>query len=73
MTPDDRELLMLVARIDAKLDMALQRQDQQDARIDEVSKRVTHLEKARAWLLGGVAAIVFTVNVLLKYIGNNFL
>lgn len=51
------ELLILLGRLDGKMDAVLQRMEVNDKNHDEHEERITSLEKWRAYVLG-IAAIV---------------
>lgn len=51
------ELLLLLGRLDGKMDAVLQRMEANDKHRDEHEERITSLEKWRAYVLG-IAAIV---------------
>ncbi|NJL70250.1 MAG: hypothetical protein HC888_00955 [Candidatus Competibacteraceae bacterium] len=52
-----QELLLLLGRIDGKMDSVLLRLEHNDKIHDDLDKRLTSLEKWRAYILG-VAAVI---------------
>jgi hypothetical protein len=65
---DHKELYLLLGRIDGKLDQSLARHDRMEARQDALEKRLTAMEKGRSWLLGGIAVVVFSVNLIKEWV-----
>lgn len=63
---NDQSILLLVGRMDAKLDLLLLRDAKQDEAISALSDRITGLEKWQSRLLGAWALAV----ALLTYCGN---
>ena len=60
----DHQLYLMLGRIDGKLDHALQRQDKQDERAEEIERvqslhaeRIGTLERDRRWIVGIAAAL----------------
>lgn len=51
------QLLLLLGKLDGKMDAVLQRMEVNDKHHDELEERITSLEKWRAYVLG-IAAIV---------------
>ncbi|WP_142850674.1 hypothetical protein [Telmatospirillum sp. J64-1] len=51
------DLLILLGRIDGKLDAALQRQEVHEQNLKEVEARVSRLERNKAYLMGAAAAV----------------
>lgn len=54
------ELLLLLGRLDGKMDAVLQRMDINDKHHDELEQRITSLEHWRAYILG-IAAILSAI------------
>ena len=54
------ELLLLLGKLDGKMDAVLQRMDANDKTHDELDVRVTSLEHWRAYILG-IAAILSAI------------
>jgi hypothetical protein len=46
-----------LGRIDGKIDMLLARDAERQTQIDDQDKRISALEKGRAWLLGASATV----------------
>ena len=61
----DHELYLLLGRIDGKLDAALQRQERSEAVLEALDKRVSSMERSRAYLWGA-AAVAGAVAATLK-------
>jgi hypothetical protein len=59
---NDQSTDFILGRIDGKLDAALQRQERHEEVLNNHDARISALEKSKAWLLGGVAVIVFLIN-----------
>lgn len=64
MSEDQNHLYLMLGRIDGKLDHALQRQDKQDERAEEIERvqslhaeRIGVLERDRRWVIGIAAAL----------------
>lgn len=58
---NEKDIILLLGRLEGKLDSISQQNISQIAKINEMDKRLQNLEKYRAWLIGvssGVAAIV---------------
>lgn len=54
---EQNQLYLMLGRIDGKLDHVLQRQDASDKQIEALSKRVSLLEKNKAWVIGAATAL----------------
>jgi hypothetical protein len=58
------ELLIMLGRIDGKMDAVIQRLELNDKHHEQLDDRVSALERWRAWILG-VVAVISTVVALL--------
>lgn len=54
---EENQLYLMLGRIDGKLDNALQRQDRTDVQIEALAKRVSLLERNKAWIVGAATAL----------------
>lgn len=75
----DNQLYLMLGRIDGKLDHALQRQDKQDERAEEIervqslhSERIGTLERDRRWIVGIATALAtgvgWAISVVKEYL-----
>lgn len=65
---EDNQLYLMLGRIDGKLDHALQRQEKSDIQIEALSKRVSVLEKNKAWVVGAATALSTLVSTFLSFL-----
>lgn len=65
---EDTELYRVLGRIEGKIDSIHIRQETQDKAVDELSKRVTSLERNMAWWAGGAAALGAVAGYVLQVV-----
>ena len=57
MSHDDPQLLLLIGRLEGKLDALIQSSHNQSSKIVEIDARLMKLEASRAWLVGAASVI----------------
>jgi hypothetical protein len=62
----DTELLVLIGRLDGKVDAILAQLSGQSETIEQHAARISKLEQGKAWLLGAAAALSAVVSYLAK-------
>jgi len=66
---DERnQLYLMLGRIEGKLDHTLQRQDKTDEQMEALTKRVSLLERNKAYIIGAAAAISTLAGYALPYL-----
>jgi len=55
--PIDPQLLLLIGRLEGKLDALIQSSHRQSVQIVEIESRLMRLEASRAWLVGAASVI----------------
>jgi len=65
---ENNQLYLMLGRIDGKLDHALQRQEKSDLQIETLSKRVSVLEKNKAWVVGAATALSTLVSICFSFL-----
>ena len=55
---------MMLGDMNGKLTLALERHDRLEIQQNELTKRISALERSRSWFLGAIAIIVFAVQWL---------
>lgn len=68
MDNDNSNVMLLLGRIDGKLDSALSRIDQHDDTLEKHDERITKLETGKAWVLGYAAAVSGTIGLALQFL-----
>lgn len=61
-------VMLLLGRIDGKLDSALSRIDQHDDTLEKHDERITKLETGKAWAMGVAAAVSTAVGLALQFL-----
>lgn len=68
MDNDNSNVMLLLGRIDGKLDSALSRIDQHDDTLEKHDVRITKLETGKAWVLGYAAAVSGAIGLALQFL-----
>jgi len=65
---DDPQLLLLIGRLEGKLDSLIQSTHHQSSKIVEIDSRVMRLESSKAWVLGAASVISILASFTLNHI-----
>jgi len=66
-TNEPDSLIFTLGRIEGKLDSTLTRLDRHEQRVDEIEGRLTALEKGKAYLMGGAAAVAAIITFVKEF------
>jgi len=69
---EQNHLYLMLGRIDGKLDHALQRADRTDEQMEALGKRVSLLERNKAWVIGAATALSTGIGYFIPYIKDLF-
>lgn len=61
----DRDILLALGRLEGKVDALMAQQLRTQGSVDDLDKRVRHLEGSRALLLGGCTALASAASYLI--------
>lgn len=65
---NNSNVMLLLGRIDGKLDSALSRINQHDDTLEKHDVRITKLETGKAWVLGYAAAVSGAIGLALQFL-----
>lgn len=65
---NNSNVVLLLGRIDGKLDSALSRIDQHEDTLEKYNERITKLETGKAWMLGYAAAVSGAIGLALQFL-----
>ena len=65
---NNNNVILLLGRIDGKLDCSLSRIDQHDDTLEKHDERITNLETGKAWVLGYAVAVSGAVGLALQFL-----
>lgn len=68
MDNNNDNIILLLGRIDGKLDSALSRIDQHDDTLEKHDVRITKLETGKAWVLGYAVAVSGAIGLALQFL-----
>ena len=67
-TNNNSNVILLLGRIDGKLDCSLSRIDQHDDTLEKHDERITNLETGKAWVLGYAAAVSGAIGLAFEFL-----
>ena len=65
---NNNNVILLLGRIDGKLDSALSHIDQHDDTLEKYNERITKLETGKAWVLGYAAAVSGAIGLAFQFL-----
>ena len=64
---NNSNVILLLGRIDGKLDSALSHIDQHDDTLEKYNERITKLETGKAWVLGYAVAVSGAIGIAIEF------